>query len=109
MLRDILLLVYCGAVGFVAAGVAASFYTLVAARSVRFSLFGGTVLGLAASFILFAISGPVVVSAYVFCNQRVERWPFLLVLAGMAVAALWSCCLGVMVLQVILTVRHGFG
>ena len=109
MLRDILLLVYCAAVGFVAAGVAASFYTLVTAGPARFSLFGGTVLRLATSFIFFALTGPVVVSAYVFCNHRAERWPFLRVLAGMAVAALWSCCLGVMVLQVILMFRHGFG
>jgi hypothetical protein len=50
MLRDALPLLYCEAVGFVAAGIAASFYTLVTAEPARFSLLGDDV-GLATGFI----------------------------------------------------------
>jgi hypothetical protein len=48
---DVLLLLYCGAVGFVAAGIAASFYKLCSGEPVPFSLFGGTIFGLATSFL----------------------------------------------------------
>ena len=102
---DVLLLLYCGAVGFVAAGIAASFYTLVTAEPTRFRVFSETILGLATSFIFSVLTGPVVVFAYVLCNHRTTRWPFLSLLAGFAIAILWSCCLGIVVLQLILMVR----
>ena len=105
---DVLLLLYCGAVGFVAAGIAASFYTLVTAEPARFRLFSGTIPGLVTSFIFSVLTGPVVVFAYVLCNHRSARLPFLSLLAGLAIAIPWSCCLGIVVLQLILAVRNGF-
>jgi hypothetical protein len=107
-MRDLLLLLYCGAVGFVASGIAASFYTLVTSEPARLNLFGGTAFGLATRFLFFALSGPLLVSAYILSNRRAVRWPFAVVFAGIGIAALWSCCLGVVVLQVILAFRHGF-
>jgi hypothetical protein len=107
MLRDLLLLVYCGAVGFVSAGIATSCYTMVTAEPARFSLFGRTILGLTTSFFFNMLTGPVVVSAHVFCNRRTARRPFLSLLAGFLIAALWSCCTGVVVLRLLVTVRDG--
>jgi hypothetical protein len=107
-MRDLLLLLYCGAVGFVASGIAASFYTLVIAEPARFNLFGGTAIGLATRLIFFALSGPVLVSAYILSNRRAERWPFAVVLAGIGIAVLWSCCLGVVVVEAIVAFRNGF-
>jgi len=59
---DVLLLLYCGAVGFVAAGIAASFYKLVSGKPAQFGPFGGTIFGLATSFLFGALTGPAIVS-----------------------------------------------
>jgi hypothetical protein len=104
---DVLLLLYCGAVGFIAAGIAASFYKLVTAEPARFSLFGATVFGLATSFLFCALTGPVIVINLAIRNRTAQPGPFPVLLAGITVAALWSCCLGIVVLQLVLTVRDG--
>jgi hypothetical protein len=107
MLRDVLLLLYCGAVGFVAAGIAASFYKLVTTEPARFSLFGRTTFGLATSFIFCALIGPAIVIDLAIRNRSAQPRRLPLLFAGIGVAALWSCCLGVVVLQLVLTLRDG--
>jgi hypothetical protein len=104
---DVLLLLYCGAVGLVAAGIAASFYKLVTAEPARFSLFSATVFGLATSFLFCALTGPVIVINLAIRNRTTQPGPLPVLLAGIVVAALWSCCLGIVVLQLVLTVRDG--
>ncbi len=105
MVRDVLLLLYCGAVGFVAAGIAASFYKLVTTEPARFSIVGETVFGLATSFLFCALTGPVIVVDFAIRNRRTDRVRAGWLLAGVSVAALWSCCLGLVVLQLVLTLR----
>lgn len=105
MMRDVLLLLYCAAVGFVAAGIAASFYKLVTTEPARFGLIGETVFGLATSFVFCALTGPVIVVDFAIRNRRAERMPLRWLFAGMSIAALWSCCLGLVVLELILTLR----
>ena len=105
MMRDLLLLLYCVAVGFVAAGIAASFYKLVTAEPARFGLIGETVFGLATSFVFCALTGPVIVIDFAIRNRRSARMPLPWLFAGVGIAALWSCCLGLVVLELILTLR----
>jgi hypothetical protein len=71
----------------------------------RFSLFSGTIFGLATSFLFCALTGPAIVSGHAIRHRSREHGQLHLLLAGIAVAALWSCCLGIVVLQLILTVR----
>jgi len=104
-LREVVLLLYCVAVGFVSAGIAASFYKLVTTEPARFALLGQTAFGLATSFIFCALTGPVIVVGFALRNRRDERMPLSWLMAGVGIAALWSCCLGVVVLQLVLTVR----
>jgi hypothetical protein len=52
-----------------------------------------------------ALTVPSIVSAYAIRNRRAEHGQVPLLVAGIAVVALWSCCLGIVVLQLILTVR----
>src|SRR4249920_2558153 len=73
--REVLLLLYCVAVGFVSAGIAASFYKLVTAEPARFAVLSETVLGLATSFIFCALTGPVIVVDFAIRNRRAERMP----------------------------------
>jgi hypothetical protein len=108
MLRNVLVLLYCGAVGFVAAGIAASFYKLITAEPARFSLFGGTIFGLATSFMFCALTGPAIVIDLAIHNRSAQPGRLPLLFAGMGVAALRSCCLGIVVLQMVLTLRDGF-
>ena len=105
MAREVLLLLYCGAVGFVAAGIAASFYKLITTEPARFSIVGETVFGLATSFLLCALTGPVIVVDFAIRNRQAARVRFTWLLAGVGIAALWSCCLGLVVLQLILILR----
>jgi hypothetical protein len=105
MLRDLLLLVFCAAVGFVAAGISASFYKLVTTEPARFGFVGKTVFGLATSSLFCALTGPVIVVDFAIRNRRAERRPLPWLFAGMGIAALWSCCTGLVVLQLFLTLR----
>ena len=104
-MREVLLLLYCVAVGFVSAGIAASFYKLVTAEPARFAVLGETVFALATSFVFCALTGPVIVVDFAIRNRRAERMPVRWVMAGVGVAALWSCCLGLLVLELVLTLR----
>src|SRR5262245_302681 len=103
--REIFLLLYCVAVGFVSAGIAASFYRLVTAEPARFALLGQSAFGLATSFVFCALTGPVIVVDFALRSRRAEQMPFGWRMAGVAIAALWSCCLGLVVLALVLTVR----
>ena len=61
VLRDGLLIIYCGAVGFVAAGIAASFYKMVTSEAARFALLGQGWLAAVSTFLFFAVTGPAII------------------------------------------------
>ncbi|HMN85235.1 MAG TPA: hypothetical protein PKA74_04515 [Bauldia sp.] len=108
MLRELLLLGYAGAVGYVSAGIAASLYKLVTLEPARFRLAGRNPLGLASGALFCALTGPVIVVGHAVERRRKEKIPLSLVFGGIAIAALWSCCLGILMLELILTVAGGF-
>lgn len=105
MLRDLLLLVYAGAVGFVAAGIAASFYRLVTSEPARLGLSGETAISLLTTFAFCALTGPVIVMDHALRTRKVERAPLGWLAAGTLIAGLWSCCLGIIVLELVLSLR----
>ena len=107
MLRDGLLVLYCAAIGFVAAGIAASFYKMVTAETVQFALLGEGWLGALSSFLFFALTGPAILMEMAI-RQRKARpsgrgWLF----ASITVAALWSMCTGIVVLGLVVALRDG--
>jgi hypothetical protein len=104
-MRDLLLLTYAVAVGFVAAGIAASFYKMVTSEPAKFRLLGESAFGWVTTFVFCALTGPVIVVETAIRNRRTERLPFAWVIAGIAVAGLWSCCVGIIVLEVVLSLR----
>lgn len=108
MLRELLLLVYAGAVGFVAAGIAASFYKMITLEPARFRLLGRSFLAWMTAVALCAVTGPVIVVDHAIQSRRKDRIPMLWVFGGVFIAGLWSCCLGVLVLELILTVKGSF-
>jgi hypothetical protein len=55
------------------------------------------------------LTSPVIVPGYVIRrrSRSAEHGPVPLLLVGIGIAALWSCCPGIVVLQLILKVRDG--
>lgn len=107
MLRDGLLLFYCATVGFVAAGFAASLYKLITQEAPRFRLLGQGWLATFVTYFFCAITGPAIVLDLVIHNRVNDRTAIGTMFAGLFVAALWSLCSGMVVLEVVLQVKDG--
>ncbi len=109
MLRDGLLILYCGAIGFVAAGIAASFYKMVTSEAARFALLGQGWLAAFSTFLFFAVTGPAIImeSALKRRSSGVDNAASWLV-ASLVVAGLWSVCSGIIVLGLLLSLEGGF-
>jgi hypothetical protein len=105
VLRDGFLLVYCAAVGFVAAGVAASFYKMMTTEPPRFALLGKGIGALAVTFVFCAVTGPAIVMDIVLRLRIGDRGAVGSALFGLGVVALWSICSGVLVLDLVITLR----
>ncbi len=107
MLHDGLLIIYCGAIGFVAAGIAASFYKMVTSETARFALLGQGWLAAVSTFLFFAVSGPAIIMEAALrrrgSNGNVAGW----MVASAVVAGLWSVCSGIIVLGLVLSLQGG--
>lgn len=108
VLRDAFLVFYCVVIGFVAAGIAASFYKMVTSEPARFSLLGEGWLGAVSTFCFFALTGPAILMETAIrqrnAGPNAVRWLF----ASLVVAALWSLCSGILVLGLVVAVQDGF-
>ncbi len=73
MLRDGFLLLYCTAVGFVASGIAASFYKMVTHEPARFAMLGSGWFAAVATFLFCAVTGPAIVMDMVIKHRLGDR------------------------------------
>lgn len=103
MLRDALLLAYCGLVGCASAGAAASFHRLVTARPARFAVMGRSWMAAFSSYLFFAVTGPAIVAAAVWRGRTDGGYSLGVAIGGIAVALVWSVCSGLVVLDVALS------
>jgi hypothetical protein len=101
VLHDGLLLFYCAAIGFVAAGIAASFFRMVTSQPARFALLGQSWFGLATTFVFCALTGPAIIMDQAIRSRSASPSGLRLLLVGTLVAALWSICTGILVLQLV--------
>ena len=108
MLRDGLLIIYCGAIGFVAAGIAASFYKMVTLEAARFALLGKGWLAAFSTFLFFAVTGPAIIMEGALKRRLSEPNATGLLAASVVVAGLWSVCSGILVLGLLLSLEGGF-
>ena len=104
--RDAFILGYAAAVGFVAAGIIASLYRLLTSEPARFALLGRSMFAMATSFFFCALTGPVIIVEHAVQNRRSQTGTAGRLFAGLFVAAMWSCCSGVVVLSLVLSVMH---
>ena len=104
-MRDALLVFYCAAIGFVAAGIAASFYKMVTSEPVRFSLLGEGWLGAVSTFLFFALTGPAILMETAIRQRKAGPNAVGWLFASLLVAALWSMCSGIVVLGLVVAVH----
>ena len=107
MLREGLLIVYCGAIGFVAAGIAASFYKMVTSEAARFALLGQGWLAAVSTFLFFAVTGPAIIMEMALKRRTKEDNAGGWLVASLVVAGLWSVCSGILVLGLVLSLESG--
>jgi hypothetical protein len=105
VLREFLLLLYAIAIGFVAAGITASCYKMLSSEPARFALLGQSVLAWVTTFAFCALTGPVIVVEMAIRRVREEKLPLGWLAAGVGIAAMWSCCVGIVMLELVLAVR----
>lgn len=106
VLREGLLILYCGAIGFVAAGIAASFYKMVTLEAARFALLGRSWLAVVSTFLFFAVTGPAIIMDIALKRRR-ESDAATWMAASLVVAGLWSICSGILVLGAVLSLKSG--
>lgn len=106
MLRDALLICYCAAIGFVAAGVTASFYKMMTQEPARFSLLGEGWLAALTTFLFCALTGPAIIVDLVIRLRFADRSAVGMFFGGLAVAVVWSVCSGIVVLEFVLSLRN---
>jgi hypothetical protein len=97
---DIVLFLYAGAVGFIVAGLAAVAYRAVTSEPVRFGAKGP---GLSSAFVALVVGivlGPAIIVRQSFASVRSGEVPSSWAAAGVIVAVLWSCILGIAILAV---------
>jgi hypothetical protein len=104
VLRESLLLLYCMVIGFVASGITASFFKLTTAKPARFAMLGDGAFGAATTMAFCAVTGPAIIAEMAVTrslpSSNTPGW-----IAGcLLVAALWSACSGVILVQIIFLV-----
>lgn len=102
---DLFILGYSIAIGFVTSGIVSSFYQMLTAKPVRFGMFGASYLAWLVTFLFFALTGPFVVVSAGIRSYRVEKRPVQWLIGAVVIAALWSCCSGIVVLGVAVSAR----
>lgn len=102
---DVLLFIYAAAVGFFAAWLVASVRKAMTSEPVRFGVSGDTILAMSSSFLFGVLLGPVIIVRQAVASVRTGNIPASWAAAGVMLAVVWSCVLGIAILAVADTVR----
>ena len=105
LFRDLVILGYAAVVGFVAAGIVASFYKWVTSEPPRFTVLGQGTPALVTSFAFCAVTGPIIILDHAVRLRQSEKGPLSWLFAGLFITALWSCCSGIVLLGFVLAFR----
>lgn len=103
---DVVLFLYAGAVGFVVAGLAAAAYRAVTSEPVRFGAKGTGLAAASSAVVIGLFLGPVIIVRQAFTSARSGDVPSSWAAAGVMLAAVWSCCLGIAILAVAESLRN---
>lgn len=107
MLFELAIAAYATTCGFVAAGILSSFYTLVTDRPVSFAMELSNLWRGVVNIALCAFAGPFIIMRNAIRGRVIEQRPVGWLVASTAIAAGWSLCSGIVVVQVALAMRNG--
>lgn len=105
MLYQLAVAAYATTCGFVAAGILSSFYTLVTNRPVSFAVELGTLWRGLVDLVMCAFAGPFIIMRNAIRGRIIEQRPVGWLVASTAIAAGWSLCSGIIVVQMALAMR----
>ena len=94
---------YVMAVGFVSAGLLASFVQLVSGRPVRFGIEPDSIIASIGGVLLRVWAGPAILMRNAWRGLRIQSRPKIWFGLSMAIAAVWSLFSGAVLLNLILT------
>ena len=103
---DIVLFLYAAVVGFVVAGLTASAYRVVTSEPVRFGAKGAGLSSAIAALVVGLLLGPAIIVRQAFASVRSGEVPSSWAAAGVMVAFVWSCVLGIAILAVAESLRN---
>lgn len=106
MFVELLLAVYLGCAGFVAAGVIASFYQLVTDRPAKFAMESETLLKIIGTVAIIVFAGPFILMRNAIRGRRIEGRPLGWLVASTTIAGMWSMCSGIVVVQFGLAIAY---
>ena len=94
---------YVAAVGFVTAGVLASFVQLVSGQPMRFGIEPDSIIASIGGVLLRVWAGPAILMRNAWRGLRIQSRPKIWFGLSMAIAAVWSLFSGAVLLNLILT------
>ena len=101
-MQSLAIYVYATAVGFVAAGVLASFDQLVSGQPMRFGIEPDSILASLGGVILRVLAGPAILMRNAWRGLRIQSRPKIWFGASAAIAAVWRLLSGALLLGLIL-------
>lgn len=104
-MRWVAVYLYITAVGFVAAGLLASFVQLISGEPMRFRIEPDSVLASIGGVLLRVLAGPAILMRNAWRGMVIERRPMGWFGASLAIAALWSLFSGAVLLDLIMTLN----
>lgn len=101
-MQSLAIYVYVMAVGFVAAGVLASFVQLVSGEPMRFGMEPNSILASIGAVLLRVLAGPAILMRNAWRGLRLQARPKIWFGVSAAIAAVWSLFSGAVLLDLIL-------
>ncbi|MBO0344878.1 DUF6949 family protein [Roseibium limicola] len=108
MLFELVIALYIGSAGFVAAGLLGSLYQLLTNTPPHFNIDVGTILGAIAGVGLCIFAGPFIIMRNAIRGRRLEGRPLGWLVASSTIAGMWSLCSGIVVMHFALGLAQTF-
>ncbi|WP_350334767.1 DUF6949 family protein [Coralliovum pocilloporae] len=105
MYFELMLALYIACTGFVVAGLLGSFYQLVTSEPAGFRFDGPTLPMTALTLVTICIGGPFIIMRNAIRGRRIEGRHIGWLAASAGIAAVWSFCSGLFVLDFVLAFR----
>ena len=106
MSMELILAGFAIATGFVSAGVLSSFYQLVTAEPARFDMSSDRLMAGVAHIALLMFAGPFILMRNAVRGRLIEHRPLGWLAASAVIAAAWSLCSGVVVMEFAVALRE---